>query len=94
MLLDIARRGEIPLVGLAYKDSPPQARAWLAEHGDPYLLSALDLDGRVGIDYGVYGVPETYVIDQAGIIRYKQVGPISVAVLNDKILPLVRELRK
>jgi cytochrome c biogenesis protein CcmG/thiol:disulfide interchange protein DsbE len=94
VLLEIARRGEIPLVGLAYKDAAPQARAWLAEHGDPYLLSALDLDGRVGIDYGVYGVPETYVIDQAGIIRYKQVGPISVAVLNDKILPLVRELRK
>ena len=94
VLLDIARRGELPLIGLDYKDAVPEARAWLAEHGDPYLLSAVDADGKVGIDYGVYGVPETYLIDQAGIIRYKQVGPLSREVLNDTILPLMRELRK
>ena len=94
LLLDIARRGEVPLIGLDYKDAVPEARAWLAEHGDPYLLSAVDADGKVGIDYGVYGVPETYVIDQAGIIRYKRVGPLSREALNDTILPLVRQLQK
>jgi cytochrome c biogenesis protein CcmG/thiol:disulfide interchange protein DsbE len=68
--------------------------AWLKQHGDPYTLVAVDLDGRVGIDYGVYGVPETYVIDKAGVIRLKQTGPITPEVYNDKILPLVAELSK
>jgi cytochrome c biogenesis protein CcmG/thiol:disulfide interchange protein DsbE len=94
LLLDIAKSAEVPLVGLDYKDAPADARAWLAEHGDPYLLSAVDADGRVGIDYGVYGVPETYVIDRAGTIRYKQIGPISAEILNETILPLLRELRR
>lgn len=71
-----------------------RAGAWLAEHGDPYTLSALDIDGRVGIDYGVYGVPETYVIDKAGIIRMKQTGPITPDVLSGTILPLIAELSK
>jgi cytochrome c biogenesis protein CcmG/thiol:disulfide interchange protein DsbE len=93
VLMDIARSGIVPLVGLDYKDKPADARRWLAEHGDPYLLSALDADGRVGIDYGVYGVPETYVIDQAGTIRYKQIGPISTDILQTKILPLIGELK-
>jgi cytochrome c biogenesis protein CcmG/thiol:disulfide interchange protein DsbE len=65
---------------------------WLARFGDPYLLSAFDADGRIGIDYGVYGVPETYLIDKAGIIRFKQIGPITPAVMENKILPLVKEL--
>ena len=94
LLLDIARRSDVPLIGLDYKDTGPEARAWLAEHGDPYLLSAVDADGKVGIDYGVYGVPETYVIDKAGTIRFKQIGPISREVLDGTILPLVKELRK
>jgi cytochrome c biogenesis protein CcmG/thiol:disulfide interchange protein DsbE len=71
-----------------------RAQAWLKTHGDPYTLSALDLDGRVGIDYGVYGVPETYVIDKAGLIRLKHTGPITPDVLSGKILPLVAELNK
>jgi len=94
VLLDIARRGDLPLIGLDYKDATPDARAWLAEHGNPYLLSAVDADGRVGIDYGVYGVPETYLIDQVGTIRFKQIGPLTADVLEKTILPLVRELRK
>jgi cytochrome c biogenesis protein CcmG/thiol:disulfide interchange protein DsbE len=94
LLLDIARSGAVPLVGLDYKDAPGDARAWLAQHGDPYLLSAVDVDGRVGIDYGVYGVPETYVIDKTGTIRYKQIGPISAEILEQTILPLLRELRR
>jgi cytochrome c biogenesis protein CcmG/thiol:disulfide interchange protein DsbE len=93
VLIDIARSGIVPLVGLDYKDKPADARRWLAEHGDPYLLSALDADGRVGIDYGVYGVPETYVIDQSGTIRYKQIGPISIDILQAKILPLIGRLK-
>jgi cytochrome c biogenesis protein CcmG/thiol:disulfide interchange protein DsbE len=68
--------------------------AWLAQHGDPYTLSVLDIDGRVGIDYGVYGVPETYVIDKAGIIRMKHTGPITPDVFSGKILPLLAELSK
>jgi len=94
VLLELARRGVVPLVGLNYKDGSADAQRWLAQHGNPYLLSAVDQDGRVGIDYGVYGVPETYVIDQAGVIRYKQIGPISAEVLQTKVLPLIRELQK
>lgn len=71
-----------------------RAGQWLADHGNPYTLSVLDVDGRVGIDYGVYGVPETYVIDKAGVIRYKQIGPITPDVLGGKILPLIGELNK
>jgi cytochrome c biogenesis protein CcmG/thiol:disulfide interchange protein DsbE len=71
-----------------------RAGRWLTQHGDPYSLSVLDLDGRVGIDYGVYGVPETYVIDKAGIIRMKHTGPITPEILGSKILPLVGDLSK
>jgi cytochrome c biogenesis protein CcmG/thiol:disulfide interchange protein DsbE len=71
-----------------------RAANWLAQHGNPYVLSALDVDGRVGIDYGVYGVPETYLIDKAGIIRYKQIGPLSIEALEKTNLPLARELEK
>ena len=71
-----------------------RANGWLTEHGDPYFLTVMDIDGRVGIDYGVYGVPETYLIDKAGVIRMKHTGPISPTILSDKILPLVAELNK
>ena len=94
VLLDFARRTGVPLVGLNYKDGSANAHRWLAQNGDPYVLSAVDADGRVGIDFGVYGVPETYVIDQAGVIRYKQIGPLSADVLEMKVLPLIRELSK
>jgi cytochrome c biogenesis protein CcmG/thiol:disulfide interchange protein DsbE len=71
-----------------------RANKWLAEHGDPYKLTVMDLDGRVGIDFGVYGVPETYVIDKAGVIRMKHTGPITPDVLGKKIMPLLAELNK
>ena len=71
-----------------------RANQWLTKHGDPYRLSVLDLDGRVGIDYGVYGVPETYVIDKTGVIRLKHTGPITPEVLKKTLLPLIAELNK
>lgn len=94
LLVDLARSRVVPVVGLNYKDKPQEAKAWLKQFGDPYLLSVMDQDGRVGIDYGVYGVPETFVIDRAGVIRYKQIGPVTREALEGKILPLVRQLQK
>ena len=94
VLVRLARTGAVPLYGLNYKDQRQDGLRWLAQFGDPYLLSSFDGDGRVGIDYGVYGVPETYVIDKAGIIRYKQIGPVTQEALDNKILPLVKELEK
>ena len=82
----------IPLYGLAYKDVEEDALEVLEKMGNPYIITANDADGTIGIDYGVYGVPETYVIDKAGIIRYKQIGPITPEALRDKILPLLKEL--
>ena len=76
------------------KLSIERASDWLKNHGDPYTLSVLDLDGRVGIDYGVYGVPETFVIDKHGVIRMKHVGPITTEIFNDKLLPLIKELNR
>ncbi len=69
-----------------------RAADWLTRHGNPYSLSVLDMDGRVGIDYGVYGVPETYLIDKKGVIRFKQIGPITPEALEQKILPLAKKL--
>ena len=94
VLLALARSGEVPLYGLNYKDQRKDAIAWLDELGNPYLLSAADLDGRVGIDYGVYGAPETYLIDRDGVIRFKHIGPLTPAVLQNQLLPLVRNLNK
>lgn len=93
LLVQLARTGEVPIYGLDYKDDPVAAEAWLRDWGNPYTLSAVDVDGRVGMDYGVYGVPETYLIDQQGIIRYKQIGPLTPQAIQEKILPMVRELR-
>jgi cytochrome c biogenesis protein CcmG/thiol:disulfide interchange protein DsbE len=94
LLVELARAGTVPIVGLDYKDEPQAGMAWLADGGDPYTLSAMDRDGRVGIDYGVYGVPETYVIDRAGVIRHKHTGPITREVLDKVILPMVKELSR
>jgi cytochrome c biogenesis protein CcmG/thiol:disulfide interchange protein DsbE len=94
LLLDFARSGEVPLYGLNYKDQRNDAIAWLDELGNPYLVSAADLDGRVGIDYGVYGAPETYLIDREGVIRFKHVGPLTPDVIQGKVLPLARDLNK
>ena len=71
-----------------------RANSWLSQHGNPYKLTVMDLDGRVGIDYGVYGVPETYVIDKAGVIRMKHTGPVTPEILAKKIMPLLAELNK
>jgi cytochrome c biogenesis protein CcmG, thiol:disulfide interchange protein DsbE len=84
----------VPVVGLDYKDQRPVALKFLSQNGDPYDLSAFDADGRVGIDYGVYGVPETFIIDKNGIIRHKQIGPITPEALEKKILPLIEQLKK
>ena len=92
LLVEMSRRGIVPIVGLNYKDTRAEGRQWLAKFGDPYALSAFDVDGKVGIDYGVYGVPETFVIDKQGVIRYKQIGPVTPEALRDTILPLVRKL--
>jgi cytochrome c biogenesis protein CcmG/thiol:disulfide interchange protein DsbE len=94
LLLDVARSRAVPIYGLNYKDKREDALKWLAQLGDPYVLSVADLDGRIGIDYGVYGVPETYVIDKAGVIRYKQIGPVTAERLRERILPLVKELQR
>ena len=94
ILVELAKSGLVPIYGLNYKDPREDALKWLKQFGDPYTLSIVDAEGRVGIDYGVYGVPETYVIDKAGVIRYKQIGPVTQDVLEKTILPLVAELQK
>jgi cytochrome c biogenesis protein CcmG/thiol:disulfide interchange protein DsbE len=92
LLVEMARANAVPIVGLDYKDKRDDGLQWLTRHGNPYVLSAFDVDGKVGIDYGVYGVPETFVIDKQGVIRYKQIGPITPEALEKTILPLVRKL--
>ena len=94
VLVDIGRSKVVPLIGLDYKDTRPAALKFLGQNGDPYGLSAFDADGRVGIDYGVYGVPETFVIDKEGVIRYKHIGPITAEALDKTILPLIERLKK
>ena len=93
-LFDYAKSGAVPIYGLNYKDNREDALAWLEEFGDPYLLSAVDLDGRVAIDYGVYGAPETYLIDKSGTIRLKHVGPVTPDVWAEKILPMVQQINR
>ena len=94
LLVNLSKQNLMPILGLNYKDKDADARRWLAQFGDPYQFSVVDADGRIGIDYGVYGVPETYLIDAEGVIRFKQIGAITPAVLEQKILPLARTLRK
>jgi cytochrome c biogenesis protein CcmG, thiol:disulfide interchange protein DsbE len=94
LLLEYAKSGAVPIYGLNYKDDRDDALSWLAELGDPYVVSAADLNGRVAIDYGVYGAPETYLIDQTGTIRFKQIGPVTPDVWSNKVLPLVQELNR
>ncbi len=91
-LLDFAKTRQVPLVGLNYKDTRRDGLGWLARFGNPYDMSLFDVDGRVGIDFGVYGVPETFVIDKQGVIRFKQIGPVTPAVLRERIVPLLKEL--
>jgi len=92
LLVEMAKKNVVPIVGLNYKDRREDALQWLARFGNPYSISAHDIEGKVGIDYGVYGAPETFVIDKQGVIRYKQIGPITPEALEKKIMPLLREL--
>lgn len=94
LLVEFSRARVAPLIGLDYKDQRDEAQRLLSQFGNPYDFSAFDADGRVGIDYGVYGVPETYIIDKAGLIRHKHTGPLTTEVLEKKILPLIAELKK
>jgi cytochrome c biogenesis protein CcmG/thiol:disulfide interchange protein DsbE len=94
LLLEYARSAAVPIYGLNYKDKREDALDWLEQLGDPYVLSAADEDGRVAIDYGVYGAPETYLIDREGVIRFKQVGAVTPEVWERKILPLVKDLNR
>ncbi len=93
LLVQLAKANVVPIYGLNYKDKRNLAIQWLEQLGDPYTKSIMDPEGRVGIEYGVYGVPETYVIDKSGVIQYKQIGPVTVDVLEKTILPLVKELQ-
>ena len=92
-LFEIKKAG-ITLVGINYKDKPENARAWLQQMGNPYDAIGSDLDGRVGINFGVYGVPESYLIDKQGVIRFKQAGPLTPEDIQNILLPLARELNK
>jgi len=93
LLVALARETGVPIVGLNYKDDPRNAQEWLLRLGDPYQVSLVDRDGRAAIDYGVYGVPETFVIDRQGIVRFKHIGPLTREVWQRDLLPLVRRLQ-
>lgn len=92
LLVDLARAGTVKVYGLNYKDKREDAIGMLRKTGDPYVKSVSDTEGLVGIDYGVYGVPETFVIDKQGVIRHKQIGPITPEALRDTLLPLIKKL--
>ena len=93
LLMKLSRQNIVPIVGLDYKDKREDGEAVLKKVGDPYTLSISDLDGKVGFDYGVYGVPETYVIDKQGIIRFKLIGAVTAQNLQETIIPMVKELQ-
>ncbi|MGJ7506218.1 DsbE family thiol:disulfide interchange protein [Variovorax sp. GT1P44] len=92
LVREMAGTGIVPIYGLNYKDKPADAQGWLERFGNPYVASLSDRDGLVGIDYGVYGVPETFVIDRQGVIRHKVIGPLTPELLHDTIVPLVKKL--
>jgi cytochrome c biogenesis protein CcmG/thiol:disulfide interchange protein DsbE len=92
ILMEFSKRDIVPIVGLNYKDVRKDGTEWLSKFGNPYVVSAFDKDGRVGIDFGVYGVPETFVIDKKGMIRDKQIGPVTSEVIQNKLLPMIQKL--
>lgn len=94
ILIEMAKKSLVPIIGLDYKDVRADGLNWLAQFGNPYQDSAFDEDGRVGIDYGVYGVPETFLIDKQGIIRLKHIGPITPEVITQKLQPMILELNR
>jgi cytochrome c biogenesis protein CcmG, thiol:disulfide interchange protein DsbE len=93
ILVAFSKTNTVPIYGLNYKDKREPAMAWLQQLGNPYTASIFDEQGRVGIDFGVYGVPETFVIDKQGVIRYKKTGPVTQETIQTKILPLVKKLQ-
>lgn len=93
LLVELSRKGSVPIYGLNYKDTRPEALRWLSALGNPYVTSAFDEDGRVGIEWGVYGVPETFVVDREGIIRYKHTGPVTPEAWEKTLLPLIQKLQ-
>ncbi len=93
VLLQLANTGSVDIYGLNYKDERAKAQQWLQQLGDPYVANAFDADGRTGIDWGVYGAPETFIMDKQGMIRHKHIGPLTVDALNSTILPLIEELQ-
>jgi cytochrome c biogenesis protein CcmG/thiol:disulfide interchange protein DsbE len=92
LLLRMTASGDIMMVGMDYKDEVADARNWLRQLGNPYQLVVVDADGKAGIDWGVYGVPETFVIDKQGIVRHKHIGPVTEEAVRETILPMVRQL--
>jgi cytochrome c biogenesis protein CcmG/thiol:disulfide interchange protein DsbE len=94
LFVELKKKGAVPVHGINYKDWPADAAAWLDKYGDPYARTGADLDGRVAIDWGVYGLPETFVVDRRGRIAYKHIGPISKRDMDEKILPLIEKLRR
>jgi cytochrome c biogenesis protein CcmG/thiol:disulfide interchange protein DsbE len=94
LLLELARDGRVPIYGLNYKDERDDAKGWLERLGNPYRESAFDADGRAGIDWGVYGVPETFVVDRKGIIRFKFAGPLTREAIHGTLMPLIAELEQ
>lgn len=94
LLVELAGTNSVPIYGLNYKDKRDDALAWLSKHGNPYVASLSDAEGLVGIDFGVYGVPETFVIDRQGTVRFKHVGPLNPGVIDGKIVPLLKELQR
>ncbi len=94
IFMRLRRERVVPVHGLNYKDAPADAAAWLDKHGDPYRRTGADRDGRVGIEWGVYGVPETYVIGRDGRIHHRQVGPLSEEIVTKTLMPLIEGLRR
>jgi cytochrome c biogenesis protein CcmG/thiol:disulfide interchange protein DsbE len=92
LLMRLAEQDHLPLYGIAYKDKPDDTANLLATFGDPYRLVGEDRDGRVGLNFGVYGVPETYVVDSKGVIRKRFVGPLTAEQVNTELLPLLKQL--
>lgn len=91
-LVDLARNGGVSVIGLNYKDERQAALGWLSDQGDPYFATVTDPDGRIGIEYGVYGTPETFLIDREGVIRYKHIGPINRDTVQNVLMPMIVEL--
>ena len=91
-LLKLARDSHVRIIGLNYKDDPHAAKAWLEKEGNPYQTIAIDMSGQTAIDWGVYGTPETFIIDKHGIVRYKQIGPITSEAWEHTLAPLIQKL--